>query len=364
MSRLKSLKYKENWPQARRRMEAWWRGRIIDRPPIMITAPRDKSFEEQHEETEVSPEDYFTKPEIVLTRMKKRIKNTYWAGEAFPVMRPVPGKIVAILASYLGSPRKYPNKETTWSEPIIESWEEWDMEQLSFNSKNELWKISRKLLKKGSKDAKNKYYIGIPDLNGPSEIVSRLRGTDRFLKDVIRNPNYIKKAIRRVNYTWFRYWQACHGIVHQYVGGYVFWMGIWSDTPATDLQSDVSCMISPKSFKKIVLPAIKKQIRWIPRTIYHLDGPDAIKHLDSLLSIDELDGIQWVPGAGASPASSWISLLKKIQEAGKLVYISAKKGEVGKLLSQLNPKGLLIKTECDSPKEADDMIESIKRRYG
>jgi hypothetical protein len=30
----------------------------------------------------------------------------------------------------------------------------------------------------------------------------------------------------------------------------------------------------------------------VERTIYHLDGPDAIRHLDALLELPALDGIQ------------------------------------------------------------------------
>jgi hypothetical protein len=32
-------------------------------------------------------------------------------------------------------------------------------------------------------------------------------------------------------------------------------------------------------------------------SLFHLDGPGALKHLDSLLELDALDGIQWVSGA-------------------------------------------------------------------
>ena len=89
----------------------------------------------------------------------------------------------------------------------------------------------------------------------------------------------------------------CHRL-----GGWFFWMRIWSDRPAVDLQSDVSCLVSRELFDEYFLPFIEQQTAWAERTVYHLDGPGAIRHLDSLLALPRLTAIQWVPGAGAPGA--------------------------------------------------------------
>ena len=92
-----------------------------------------------------------------------------------------------------------------------------------------------------------------------------------------------------------------------------------------------------------------------------LDGPDAIRHLDSLLSLPKLSGIQWIPGAGSPPMSEWIPLLKRIQKAGKLQHLICQKGEVRKLLRELEPEGILLDTICESVKEADQLISEVRR---
>jgi len=129
----------------------------------------------------------------------------------------------------------------------------------------------------------------------------------------------------------------------------------------TDLQSDSSCLISPKDFNELILPSIEQQTEWIGRTMYHLDGPDAIRHLDSLLSLPKLSGIQWIPGAGSPPMSEWIPLLKRIQKAGKLQHLICQKGEVRKLLRELEPEGILLDTICGSMKEAIQLISEVRR---
>ena len=112
----------------------------------------------------------------------------------------------------------------------------------------------------------------MPDLNNPGEVVALLRDTQRLAFDLIDNPEPILPAIEEANQAWYRYWQAANGVVHQWIGGYFFWMGLWSDVAATDLQCDFNVLISPHMFDTYFLPALEQQTRWVERTIFHLDG--------------------------------------------------------------------------------------------
>jgi hypothetical protein len=55
---------------------------------------------------------------------------------------------------------------------------------------------------------------------------------------------------------------------------------------------------------------------------YHLDGKGQIPHLDLLLSLPRLRGIQWVPGDGNPPPEHWLPLLKRIRDGGKLCQVT------------------------------------------
>jgi hypothetical protein len=105
-------------------------------------------------------------------------------------------------------------------------------------------------------------------------------------------------------------------------------------------------MLNPKWFKEFALPDIKAQVEHMDYAIYHLDGPDAIKHIDELLKIEGLTGIQWVPGAGrySQGHKSWLGLYKKIQDAGKNIVIDTPPENVPYLYKTLNPKGLFVRT--------------------
>jgi 5-methyltetrahydrofolate--homocysteine methyltransferase len=90
------------------------------------------------------------------------------------------------------------------------------------------------------------------------------------------------------------------------------------------LQCDFAYMISPRMFERFVLPDLESCCAALDHGFYHLDGKGQIPHLDMLLSLDRLRGIQWVPGDGAPPVEEWIPLLGRIVAAGKRcqVYVS------------------------------------------
>lgn len=200
----------------------------------------------------------------------------------------------------------------------------------------------------------------MPDLNGPTEVLSGLRDPQRFAMDFYDNPDALVPAIRAVQDAWFEAYDRASTIVHD-CGGYFCWMGVWSARPMSDLQSDVSCLISRAMFDTYFLPFIVEQARRIDRTIYHLDGPDAVRHLDSLLAVPEIDAIQWVQGAGAGRMTEWVDLLKRIQDGGKLIWAMCDPDEVVPLTRALDPSGLLLVVRAESQAQADMLVIDAER---
>lgn len=202
-------------------------------------------------------------------------------------------------------------------------------------------------------------FVGIPDLNGPTEVVAGLRGAERLALDFYDEPDAIAPAVRKVQDAWFEAYRRASAIAGR-SGGSFCWLGVWSGRPMVDLQSDVSCLISKGMFDATFLPFIAEQARTIDRTIYHLDGPGAIRHLESLLSIDELDGIQWVQGAGGGRMTEWIDLLKRIQDGGKLVHAACAPDEVAELCRALDPSALLLSVRARNQEEADSVLRAAE----
>jgi len=114
-------------------------------------------------------------------------------------------------------------------------------------------------------------------------------------------------------------------------------------------------------FERFVLPSLTACCDALDYAFYHLDGTGQIKHLDTLLSIPRLRGIQWVPGEGNPPAQEWLPLLKRIRDAGKLCYVDVSREGALQIVRALGGKGFLFKiTEFLEPQEAVDFLAMLK----
>jgi len=350
---------KQDLAEAQQRVEAWWAGDNVGRPILQISAPRDGATAYDGPVTD-DLDAWWTDPAYVIPRLDHRLRTTHYAAEAMPVVYPVATTLVSITNKYLGAPNVYINKDTTWSSPIIGDWDA--APPIEFDEKNIWWQRTQALLSAAVEMIRERGYeafIGAPDLNGPTEVLAGLRDPQRLAIDFYDNPDRIVPALRMVQDAWFEAYRRAIAITHE-LGGYFCWMGVWSERPMTDLQSDVSCLISSEMFDEYFLPFIVEQAKAIDRTIYHLDGPGAIRHLDSLLAIDELDSIQWVQGAGAGRMTEWIDLLTRIQDGGKLIHAACEPDEVPVLCRELDPSQLLLVVNAASEPEADAIVRTAE----
>jgi hypothetical protein len=119
-------------------------------------------------------------------------------------------------------------------------------------------------------------------------------------------------------------------------------------------------MISPAMFRRFVAPALTEQCGWVDNALYHLDGTQALPHLDALLSIDTLKAIEWTPQAGIPQGGSpeWYSLYRKIRAAGKSVQaVSVAYDEVEPLIDAVGGEGMLINTWAPTESAARALLD-------
>jgi len=146
-------------------------------------------------------------------------------------------------------------------------------------------------------------------------------------------------------------------------------MGLWSPKRWYPIQCDFSAMISPKMFERLVIPFIEEQCEKLDHIIYHWDGPGEIPHLDLLLAVKKLHGIQWVPGAGNPQPEDekWFPLYERIQKAGKRLVLncsSVGSKEMGEekfmnVFRKLDKSGLLVSAWAGSREEGVRIAKAI-----
>jgi hypothetical protein len=148
--------------------------------------------------------------------------------------------------------------------------------------------------------------------------------------------------------------------------GTTCWSPVWSTGKTYMLQCDFSYMISPAMFGRFVMPDLTACCEHLDHGFYHLDGKGEIPHLDMLLSIPRLRGIQWIPGDGQPPPQEWLSLLKRIRDGGKLcqVFVSAEGART--IVRNLGGKGFLLAinegtAEFADPERANAFLDTLAR---
>jgi 5-methyltetrahydrofolate--homocysteine methyltransferase len=202
---------------------------------------------------------------------------------------------------------------------------------------------------------RNRFVVGMADLGGIHDVLASLRTTEQLLEDCINDPRAVLEAAMHLVPIWHACFDELSEVI-EYSGQYgtSAWMGLWAPARWYPIQCDFAAMLSPAMFGELVLPVLREQCACLDHSIYHWDGPGQIPHLDMLLSIPELDGLQWVPGAGEAQNASpkWQPLYERIQRAGKrLVLQSVEAGEVVPLLKRLDSRGVLVSTWSRSEEE-------------
>jgi hypothetical protein len=124
-------------------------------------------------------------------------------------------------------------------------------------------------------------------------------------------------------------------------------------------------MIGRGMFKDFVTDDLAAISSELGKTFYHLDGIGEIIHLDELLSISGIAGIQWIPGAGEPETQDWSELYEKISASGKkLMAPKNMDSYLDEILEVIKKPDGLIKMQMIYPlKEKEFTIKKLAK-YG
>ena len=367
--------YKHDWEKAKARLLAFWEGEIIDRCCVGVHAARKTSkippFPEQQygpwlgglekfgDDDHESIKQWWVDPEENYQRMLTWFENTYFGGEAIPCTY-VNWGAMALAACY-GSPAKF-TKTSVWYPAVIEDWNTWEWQ---FDpATNEAWQQILAIVKHLLAQNNGRYFVGKPEIGNAGDVLSLMRGMDKLSLDLLDHPEAVENGIAVLSDTWVtlmeQVYQMTTAVNDQ--GDVLAWMGLWAPGKMDQIACDFSSVISASMFKEFFVPEIEKMGNWCEHGVYHLDGPPCMKNmLPTLLGIQQIDAIQWTPGAGSPPTYSpqYIPQYKKIQESGRKLYLLAKPHEIEDLLAELAPNGLYLRTDVETEDDANELLKKV-----
>lgn len=314
---------KDRYPEIAGVFEKWWDG-TLNRPVIQVTLERSTAeggdfFASNYRKVILEAMYSFDIPASEVAGIIDRAYDCVeYLGDAFPVfyMRPT-----GILGGFLGQEYSLDRDQgTIWFYKMCTSLEE--ISGIRLNEDNPLLQRALELTRAVQTHFEGGMAIGLPDFGGVMDIVSSIRDANPFLLELCLEPEAVTDACLNIHEQFKKaYGIFLDAVDEKKIPGYTCWATMLSQKPYFVLQNDFSAMISTDMYDEFYLPILRKECQLIPRTIYHLDGPGAVRHLDSILTVPELDGVQWINGAGAPGLDQWPDIYRKIHAAGKLCQV-------------------------------------------
>ena len=363
------------WSEFSQTWNQWWAG-TLDRPMVMferIDPAWARVFQKKHglaelpsREASLSFTGQFgleTPTDEVLQFYQELLDHIEFYGDAFPKFWPNYGP--GVVAAFLGGDYRI-TRDTTWITPPKTkdgvSYSTLPLDEISFahNPQHPLWRRVYALTAGAVILWKDRVSVGITDLGGNLDVLASLIGSERLAMEMIDNPEQVERLCEEITRAWMYYYEQLYALIDVDSIGCSCWAALWQPERGYMFQSDFAYMISPEMFKRFVIPDLAACAEKIPYSFYHLDGKGQIPHVDQLIALDSLRGIQWIPGDGAPPPEEWLSLLEKIIAGGKRCQLYVSAAGARRIVQELGGKGFALYITDDlSPSEAETLVKEL-----
>ena len=350
------LEFKPDFERTRRYWDCFWEGEIIDRPCVHMTVRKEGQPKRPHPGQLTSPEASIP----AAVEMYGRWAETMWfGGEAVPFFTPSigPDQFSAFLGAKLHWSES--SASTSWSDPFVDDWD--GVLPLKVHQEGDPWKKIMKFLTCAAEAGEGRFLVGMLDLHSNLDCLVAIRGPERLCIDMVERPETVDRAVQSVRALFPVVYEAVFEAGRMAERGSIGWTPFYTRGKFATIQCDYICMLSPEMARRFVIPALEEEAAYLDHCVYHLDGPDSLRHLDDLLAIPDIDVIQWVPGAGQKPMCDWLDVLHRCQNAGKGLQVYGCNAEQVKALhGELRPEKVLYCVGVSSIKEGEDLLSWLR----
>ena len=361
--------YKSNWAETKQRFAAWWRGEKTDTPLMNVPADREKPLHA------LLPEEPFDGCADRYRNVRKnaaRVKNRYALAE--PLADAMPQFSMDLgagsMALYLGGEPVF-KPETVWFAPFLDDYARLP---LKYNAENYWWQkhlaiVDEQLSEVEGTDIR----VCVPDIIDNIDILAAIRGPQAVCYDLYDYPGEVKAAVAQIGDLYMVYYDEIYRRVRDVDGGAAFTaFSIWGPGKTAKVQCDFSALMSPEQFTEFVIPSLEKQCEGLDNTLFHLDGPECLRHLPALMKIEKLSALQYTPGArnarGGDP--QWDPVYRAAKEAGKGVWVAldeyAPEDAVAcadRLVRTLGGRGFYFQFPRMTNRQAQDLLLKAEREW-
>lgn len=362
MKPIRHLAFKPGFTTTIQRFEAWWHGAIIDRPPVTLQVKPSRPYRGPVSHHATLRERWLD-AEFTVDSAIARLEQQDFVGDSLPVFWSNIGPEIS--ATLLGCDLEF-GETTSWSKPIVHhpgQWSEILARPADFG--NIYWKTMERATRLALERSEGRYLVGLTDLHNSYDILAGLRDPQLLCLDLIDCPETILAVAKHAAVIFADAFRRCYNPVARAGMGSTCWTPMYHEGPAYVASCDFWCMISEEMARDFVVPCLRIEMAPMARSIFHLDGPQALKHLDATLDLPYLNALQWVYGAGQEPANRWLDVYGRARAAHKSVQvIAANAVDALAVLDIVGPEGvwLCVEEPFNNVAEAESFLRQVQRR--
>jgi len=186
------------------------------------------------------------------------------------------------------------------------------------------------------------------DLHGGLDSAAGWRDPLQLCLDLKTDPAEVKRLVDLAMAHFQEVYDYFDGLLKAAALPSVTWMAIPSFGKMHIPSCDFAALISPAMFEEFGLPVLREEVKPMTHNVFHVDGRGVLKDLDLILSVPEIQAIQWVQGMGHDlPIMQWVPLIRRLQAAGKSVMVDLQVSELEDFIGAMRPEGLLLCLAAD-----------------
>lgn len=343
------------------RFDSWWHGDCADRPPVSLWV--------QHLPPPTPPagrhatlRDRWMDVEFQVERSLAQLEAHPTWGDTVPAYFPNLGP--NLTATLYGVELEF-GENTSWCNHILQEPAEWErFLQTAPNFANPYWQTIEQMITCAHERFSRGHYIAMPDLHGNFDILSDLRGPEALCLDLVDEPDLVQRAARHAAEGYREAFLRLHQRLTALSQPSTTWTIYLHHGPAYVPSCDFWCLVSTAVARQHIVPILELEMAPLDRSIFHLDGPQALRHLEAVLELPGLNALQWVYGYGHGRASDWLHVYRQALDAGISVQIIAEDADDAlHVLRALGPRGLWLQIGHPFPDQAaaGDFLDAVQR---
>lgn len=314
-------------------MMAWWEGDGLDRPVLIPYVRKDNAPKLAPDCDPGSQNERDLHEEYRLAYARHFLQWRHFLAESAPYASTTYGSSLCVLAAMAGAEVRYtPDTGTAW---IQEDPDLYRRDLPEFREDSAPYAFALRMIRRHAEVFGHDCILGADVMLDPLTTLSMMRGSQNLCIDLVERPEVVDRWAERLNEMFlriaagYRVARALQGRCEHYN-----WTGAWAPGDMEALQCDFCTMLSPEMFRRFAMPHFERETAFYDYALWHLDGPDEIRHLEDICSVARLRAIQWVDTRKQGPRA-YVDLFRRILKLNRSVIFGVRSTDEAVAMARL-----------------------------